>query len=312
MKVLFIDTTHPLLPSLLKENGFDVVEGFHLTKEETEKNIQAFDGIVIRSRLRIDRSFLDKCNGLRFIARVGAGMENIDVEYAEKKGIHCLHAPEGNRDAVGEHALGMLLALFNNLIRADREVREGKWKREENRGVELDGKTVGIIGFGNMGSAFAKRLSGFNVTILAYDKYKTGFGSDLIKESTLDEIKENADVLSLHIPLTAETSKMVNAELIAGFKKPFYLINTARGKVVDTVAVVNAMENGKIKGVCLDVLEYELLSFEGLGNTEFPAPLKYLMASDKAVLSPHIAGWSNESNEKLARVLVDKILYLYR
>jgi D-3-phosphoglycerate dehydrogenase len=239
---------------------------------------------------------------------VGAGMENIDVAYAEKNGIACVNSPEGNRDAVAEHALGMLLALFNNLIKANTEVRNGKWLREENRGLELCGKTVGIIGYGNMGAAFAQRLQGFGVKVLAYDKYKTNFGNDFVKESSLQEIFEQADILSLHTPLTDETNYLINNAFIKQFKKNIYIINTARGKCLNTADLVANLESGKVLGACLDVLEYEAVSFEGIDAKEMPQPMQYLMKSDKVILTPHIAGWTKESNIKLAEFLAQKII----
>ena len=311
MKILFIDSNHPSLQNGLKKAGF-VCEHDHTSpKEEIEKKIAAYQGIVIRSRFKIDASFLDKATDLKFIARVGAGMENIDVAYAEKKGIKCLHAPEGNRTAVAEQAMGMLLALFNNIIRADREVRSGTWIREGNRGEELEGKTVGILGFGNMGSAFAQRLKGFDVTVLAYDKYKKDIGSDLVKESSMEEIFEKADVLSLHLPLTAKTQFMVNDAFLNKFKKDIYVINTSRGKIVRTDDLAKNIRSGKVKGACLDVLEYETLSFEKLDKEALPEAFQFLSQSDKVVLSPHIAGWTHQSNEKMALVLVKKIAALF-
>jgi D-3-phosphoglycerate dehydrogenase len=310
MKILFIDSNHPSLHELLEKAGHTCDLNYAWTNEEIEKNIHLYDGIVIRSRIRITRELIDKATKLKFIARAGAGMENIDVAYAESKGIKCIHGPEGNRDAVAEQAIGMLLGLFNNLFRANQEVREGKWIREGNRGVELMGKTIGIIGYGNMGSAFAERLKGFGVKVLAYDKYKKNFGNDLVKESTLNDLYENTDVLSLHVPLTDETNYMINDVFIGNFKKDIYIINTARGKCVRTDDLVKNLRTGKVKGACLDVLEYEMTSFEGLDMKQLPQAFQYLVNSDKVVLSPHIAGWTLESNEKIAKVLAEKILVL--
>lgn len=307
-RILFIDSNHPSLLSALKEKGYECDEDYASSKEEIEKKISAYDGIVIRSRFKIDKNFLDACSNLKCIARAGAGMENIDVAYAESKNIRCLHAPEGNRDAVGEQAIAMLLCLMNNLFRADQEVRKGEWKREENRGYELQGKTAGIIGYGNMGSAFAEKLRGFGVKILAYDKYKTGFGNAFVTESSPEEIFAEADVLSLHLPLTDETDYLVNDDFLSRFAKPIWLINTARGKVVETAALVKHLENGKVRGACLDVLEYESISFEKLDASKLPEAFRYLIASDKVLLSPHIAGWTFESHEKIARVLAAKMI----
>lgn len=307
-KVLLIDTVHPALNEILSAKGIVCDLDNKSNKEEILSKIHNYDGIVIRSRFKIEKDFLDKAKHLKFIARAGAGMENIDVPYAESLGIRCLHAPEGNRDAVGEHALGMLLMLFNNLKRADSEVRKGIWKREENRGHELKGKTVGIIGYGNMGSAFAQRLKGFEVDVLAFDKYKQRFGNDFVKEATLEEIYDKADVLSLHVPLTDETKYMVNAKFLNSFKKPIYIINTARGKVLNTADLVDTIENKKVLGACLDVLEYESISFENIDAEKIPEPFKYLINSDKVILSPHIAGWTFESHVKISEVLAQKIL----
>lgn len=308
MKILFIDSNHPLLHETLEKAGHTCDLNYQWTKEQIINNIYVYDGIVIRSKIKITKDIIDKAVKLKFIARAGAGMENIDVEYAEKKGIHCLHAPEGNRDAVAEHALGMLLSLFNNLNRSNKEVREGKWIREGNRGVELMGKTVGIIGYGNMGSAFAERLKGFGVKVLAYDKYKKNFGNEFINETTLEHIFEETDVLSLHTPLTDETHYLINDAFINTFKKKMYIINTARGKCLNTADLVKNIRSGKVLGACLDVLEYEVVSFENIDAANLPEPFQYLAKSEKVILSPHIAGWTQESNEKIARILAEKIL----
>ena len=310
MKILFIDSNHPILHETLEKAGYTCDLNYHWSQEEIKNNIHLYDGIVIRSRIKITKEIIDKAVKFKFIARAGAGMENIDVEYAESKGIKCLHAPEGNRDAVGEHALGMLLSLFNNLCRSNEEVREGKWIREGNRGIELMGKTVGIIGYGNMGSAFAERLRGFGVKVLIYDKYKKGFGNDIIIETTLEHLFEEADVLSIHTPLTKETAYFINDSYINNFKKNIYIINTARGKCLNTSDLVKNIKSGKVAGACLDVLEYEMVSFENLDSSNLPDAFQYLIKSDKVVLSPHIAGWTKESNEKIARVLAEKIINL--
>ncbi len=310
MKILFIDSNHPSLHQTLEKAGHVCHLHYDWTKEEIIQNIHLYDGIIIRSKIKITKAFLDKATNLKFIARAGAGMENIDVAYAESKGIKCIHAPEGNRDAVGEHALAMLLALFNNVLRADKEVREGKWLREENRGVELMGKTVGIIGYGNMGSAFAERLKGFGVKLLVYDKYKTNFGNECIQESSLERIFDEADIVSLHVPLTAETERMVYDTFINSFRNNIFIINTARGKCLNTDDLVMNLKSGKVLGACLDVLEYEMTSFETLDLTMLPEAFQYLTKSDKVILSPHIAGWTIESHRKIAMVLAEKILQL--
>ncbi|MEO6884318.1 MAG: 2-hydroxyacid dehydrogenase [Bacteroidia bacterium] len=310
-KILFIDSNHPLLHETLEKKGFQCDLKYNWTLEEIEKNIFVYHGIVIRSRIKITQSLIEKATKLEFIARAGAGMENIDVAFAEKKGIKCIHAPEGNRDAVGEQAVGMLLALFNNLCRANKQVREGKWIREGNRGIELGGKTIGIIGYGNMGKSFAKRLSGFGVKTLAYDKYKTNFSDEFAKESSLETLFESADVISLHTPLTEETDYLMNDNFFNRFKKNIFVINTARGKCLNTADLVKNIISGKVKGACLDVLEYESTSLENLEKSAFSEAFTYLTQSEKVILTPHIAGWTHESNEKIARVLAEKIIAFY-
>jgi len=307
--ILFVDSAHPILHLELDKLGCQCDLKYDLTKEEIVNCIQEYEGVVIRSKIKLTREIIDKAAKLKFIARVGAGMENIDVAYAEAKGIKCLHAPEGNRDAVAEHTIGMLLALFNNICRANNEVRNRVWKREANRGIELAGKTVGIIGYGNMGSAFAERLKSFKVKVLAYDKYKKHFSDGFVVETTPEKIFEESDILSLHLPLTNETLYMVNDEFINKFKRNFYLINTARGRIVKTDDLVKNMKKGKIPGACLDVIEYEDTSFNEInspGNSQ-DASFNYLAQSEQVILTPHIAGWTYESNEKMARILLEKI-----
>ncbi|MFC5047482.1 2-hydroxyacid dehydrogenase [Aquimarina hainanensis] len=308
MKILHLDSNHPLLKNELSELGFTNHEDFSSTKEEIEEIIYAYDGIIIRSRFAIDQTFLDKATNLKFIGRVGAGLENIDTTYAASKGIRLFNAPEGNRNAVGEHALGMLLSLFNKLNKADHEVRNGQWLREDNRGIELDLKTVSIIGYGNMGRAFARKLRGFDVEVICYDIKEDVENSDATQVD-LQEIFEKTDVLSLHTPETPETIGMIHKEFINKFAKPFWLINTARGKSVVTEDLVDAMEEGKILGAGLDVLEYEKSSFENLftSKNEMPTPFKKLLNMPNVLLSPHVAGWTIESKEKLASTIVHKI-----
>ena len=308
MRVIFLDIVHPILQERLTKLGAVCIDGSDLTYEEAKSSIENADGIVIRSRFKMDKKMLSGAKNLQFIARSGAGMENIDIDYCEQKGITLFNAPEGNRNAVGEHALGMLLSLFNNLNKGDREIRSGKWDREGNRGVELDGKTVGIIGFGNNGSAFAKKLQGFDVEIRAYDKYITGFGNAQVQESTMDELFENSDVVSFHIPQNEETIGLANNDFFNSFKKNIYLINLARGKVVETSALVQAMQSKKVIGACLDVLEYEKTSFESFFDQEIPEDFKYLLNAENVILSPHVGGWTKESYFKLSDVLADKII----
>ena len=306
MKILFIDTVHPLLKQELEKENHICDSAYNKSKTEIQQIISNYQGIIIRSRFKIDKQFIDCGSNLKFIARAGSGLENINVEYAENKNIHCYNAAEGNRQAVAEHALGMLLSLFNNLNNADQEVREGKWERERNRGIELAGKTVGIIGYGNNGSAFAEVLKGFNVKILAYDKYLTNYP----QKSSMETINKEADIISLHVPLTDETTYLVDDNFIKRFVKNFYLINTARGKCVNTKNLVKALENKKIKGACLDVLEYEKTSFENLSKDGLTSDMQYLMNAQNTILSPHVAGWTVESNVKIARVLHEKIINL--
>ena len=310
VKILHIDSNHPLLWEQLEKVGFSNEADFTSTKEEVENKIENYHGIVIRSRFKIDKTFLDKAKNLQFIARVGAGLESIDCEYAESKNIKLIAAPEGNCNAVGEHALGMILSLFNKLNNADKEVKSGQWNRESNRGTELDGKTIGIIGYGNMGKSFAKKLRGFDVEVLCYD-ILPNVGDENANQVSIEEIQQKSDVLSLHIPWTPETDKIVNANFINQFAKPFWSINTARGKSVVTADLVAALQSGKILGAGLDVLEYEKLSFETLFEGEKPEAFEYLLHAKNVLLTPHIAGWTIESKEKLAQVIVNKIINLY-
>ena len=309
MRILVTDSTHPILHDLLRQAGHEVVEDTTLNYDTLLSVIPQYDALVVRSKIIIDRPFLDRARHLRCIGRVGAGMETIDVDYAESLGIRCLNSPEGNRDAVGEHALGLLLALFNNIARADAEVRQGLWQREANRGLELKGRTVGIIGFGNMGSAFAQRLQGFECNIIAYDKYKpAGYAPAYVQEVSLHELQQRAQVLSLHVPLTPETRHMVDYPFIQRFRHPFHLINTSRGAVVDTPGLVRALDEGLILGTALDVIEYEDMTRDGLDLDHLPDAFHYLLHSPRAVLTPHVAGWTVESKEKLASFLAQKII----
>ena len=303
MKILFIDKTHPLLKYQLEKTKYKCDTAYSKTKSEIEGVIHKYHGIIIRSRFQIDQKFIKKATNLRFIARAGSGMENINLEYAQSKGVKCYNAAEGNRQAVAEHALGMLLCLFNNINKCNTEIKNGEWNRESNRGIELCGKTIGIIGYGNNGSAFAQILKGFGVKVLAYDKYLKSYPY----KSNMKNIYNEADILSLHIPLTEETTYLVDNEFINNFRKEFYLLNTARGKCVNTRALVSSLKKGKIKGVCLDVLEHEKTSFEKIDNNKITTDLQYLIKSDKAILSPHIAGWTQESNTKIAKILFKKI-----
>ncbi|MGB1931565.1 MAG: NAD(P)-dependent oxidoreductase [Flavobacteriales bacterium] len=305
-KVLFVDTVHPYLWEELQKEGYSCFEGYDLSEKAIVEQHNDAYGLVIRSRISINANFLSHFNNLTFIARAGSGIENIDVDYARSKNIHAINAPEGNKQAVAEHALGMILSLFNNLNKADGEVRKGIWQREENRGIELSGKTIGIIGYGNNGSALAKVLSGFDTKVLAYDKYKTNYTPKYAIESDMQTIFEQADILSLHIPLTEETQHLVKDSFLKQFHKPIFLINTSRGACLDTKSLVANLNSGKVLGACLDVLEYEKTSFENLSKQ--PTVLKQLLQSDKVIFSPHIAGWTQESQLKIAQVLFQKII----
>lgn len=309
MRVLVTDNTHPVLLERLQEAGLTCDVDTSVTYESLLENVNDYDAIVVRSKIEIDRAFIDRARRLKCIGRVGAGMETIDVDYAESVGIRCLNSPEGNRDAVGEHAVGLLLALVDKIAHADSEVRKGMWKREANRGLEIKGRTVGIIGFGNMGGSFAKRLRGFECDIVSYDKYKSaGYAPDYVREVSLEELFMKADVVSLHVPLTDETRYMCDSRFIDAFKNPFFLINTSRGAVVNTAALAEGLRQGKVLGAALDVLEYENMSKDGLDMDNMTPDMRYLIESDRTVLTPHVAGWTVESKYKLAAVLADKII----
>ena len=305
MKILQLDKNHPLITEQLSAKGFEIDDDFSSSYDDVLKKIDAYDGIIIRSRIPIDRNFIEHGKNLKFIARVGAGMENIDGEFATKSGISLISSPEGNRDSVAEHVLGMLLILMNRLFIASNEVKNGIWKREENRGDELLGKTFGIIGYGNMGKAVAKRLSGFGVKVIFHD-ILPNLSDEFATQVSLDTLKNEADILSLHIPITNETHHLIDSQFISEMKKDFYFINTARGKNVKTSDLVEAIRSGKVRGACLDVLEYEKPSFENLEVENNDSA--FLLQSEKVIVTPHIAGWTVQSKEKLAQVIVDKIL----
>ena len=311
IKILHIDSNHPILWDQLQNAGFINHSDFSSSKEEIEAKIKDYQGVVIRSRFKIDKTFLEKATNLQFIARVGAGLESIDCDYAVAKNITLIAAPEGNRNAVAEHTLGMILSLFNKLNQAHSEIQAGHWNRESNRGYELDGRTVGIIGYGNMGKSFAKKLRGFDINVLCYDILEN-VGDANAKQVSLQELQEKADVLSLHLPWTEQTNKMVDSDFINAFQKPFWIINTSRGKNIVTDDLVAAIQSGKILGAGLDVLEYEKLSFETLFHDKnTPEAFQYLLEAKNVILTPHIAGWTFESHERLAQVIVDKIKAKY-
>jgi D-3-phosphoglycerate dehydrogenase len=312
MKILLLDSNHPLITEQLLAKGFLLEEDFTSSYDEVLQKINQYDGIIIRSRIPLDKNFLENAQNLKFIARVGAGMENIDLETAKNLGISLINSPEGNRDAVAEHVVAMLLILMNRLFIASEEVKNGIWKREENRGDELLGKTFGIIGYGNMGKATAKRLSGFGVEVIFYD-ILPNLEDEFAKQVSLEELQERVDILSLHIPLNASTEYLVDENFISKMKKNFYLVNTARGKNVKTSALVDALKSGKVKAAALDVLEYEKSSFENLDtstslSTRNKEDLQFLLDSEQVIVTPHIAGWTHQSKEKLAQFIVDKIV----
>lgn len=305
MRILQLDHNHPLISEQLTQRGFTVEEDHHSTYDQVLQKIHLYDGIIIRSRIPVDFNFLQKAKNLKFIGRVGAGMENIDVAAAEHLGIKLFHAPEGNRDSLAEHVLGMLLLLIHRLRISSNEVRNGIWLREENRGDEIMGKTVGLIGYGNMGKAVAKRFSGFGCEVIFHD-ILPDLGDQYATQVSLEELQENADIISLHIPLTTETHHIIDDTFIKTVKKPFYLVNTSRGKNVETKSLVEGLISGKIKGAALDVLEFETSSFEKIEVTN--RDLEFLLNSEQVLITPHIAGWTHQSKEKLAQVIVNKIL----
>lgn len=305
MKILLLDKNHPLIENQLLEKGFVLEEDYTSSYDEVAAKIHNYDGIIIRSRIPMDAEILRNAKKLKFIARVGAGMENIDIAEAQKLGISLINSPEGNRDSVAEHVLGMLLILMNRLFIASQEVKNGIWKREENRGDELLGKTFGIIGYGNMGKAVAKRLSGFGCRVIFHD-ILPDLGDEYATQVSLEDLQKEADIVSLHIPITEQTHYLINEDFISKMHKDFYFVNTARGRNVETSSLVEAIKTGKVKGAALDVLEYEKSSFEHLEKEN--EDLNFLLHSDKAIITPHIAGWTMQSKEKLAQFIVDKII----
>ncbi len=307
-KVLFIESVHDILHKRLEDAGYACDFRYEMSRVQLLEIASSYEGVVVRSRIKLDREFIDAAPNLRFIARSGSGLENIDLDYAQSKAISVYNSPEGNRDAVGEHAVGMLLMLLNNLRQADADVRAGRWPREENRGSEIAGKTVGIIGYGVMGSALAQKLSGFGARVIAHDKYKSQYGDAVVREVSLEGLKAEADIVSLHLPLNDETHYYADASFFNSFAKPIYFINTARGKNTNTQALVDALKSGKVRGACLDVIEYEKASLEGLEQDPSLTAMRELIGMPNVVLSPHIAGWTHESYEKLSSVLADKLL----
>ncbi|MFY0253481.1 NAD(P)-dependent oxidoreductase [Chitinophaga sp. 30R24] len=303
-KVLITAKTHPYLIEKLEDKGYEVIYRPAITYDEVYHEVKDCVGLIVTTRIWVDKQIIDQATSLEWIGRLGSGMELIDVAYAEEQGIHCVSSPEGNRDAVGEQAVGMLLCLLNNVLKSNLELREGIWERDGNRAWELNGKTVAIIGYGNTGSTFAHKLQGFDVNILAYDKYKKGFGTAAVKEATMEEIFREADVVSLHLPLTEETKYLGNAAFFASFARPVWFMNMARGKLVNNRDLIAALENGVLAGACLDVLENEKL---GTYNEEEKAQLAWLLKATNVVVTPHIAGYSHEASIKMARIVLEKL-----
>lgn len=306
LKILMVDENHAILTELLAEH-FSIEHDYQSTKADIQHKMKDFHGLIIRSRFPVDEEFLKASKNLKFIARVGAGLENIDLETAKNLGIQCYNASEGNRDAVAEHCVGMMLSLMNHFKRCNLQIIKGEWKREENRGEEIKGKTVGLIGYGNMGKSTAKRLSGFGCEVLAYD-ILPNLGDEFAQQVEMDEIFEKTDILSFHLPQTPETIGLLNRSYIEKFSKPFYFLNTARGRNVVTKDLVDALKSGKIKAAGLDVLEFEKTSFENLTLTDLPEEYQFLLHAENVILTPHVAGWTKESKQKLAEVIAQKII----
>lgn len=308
-RILIVDDVHEVFMDIMNKQGFSCTYLPDISRAEAMKILDEYQGLIVRSKFLITEEVLGAGSRLEFIGRAGAGMDNIDLEATERAGISCFNAPEGNRDAVAEHTLGLLLGLSNKLVKSDHEVRDQVWNRSGNRGVEIGGKTIAIIGYGHMGSSFARRLQGFGCRVIAYDKYKHGFTDGFAEEVSLDYLMKEADILSIHVPLTAKTKAMVSADFITRFEKPFYYLNTSRGETQKMADVLQALRSGKILGAGLDVLENEKFPLKG------PAELDWftgLAALENVIFSPHTAGWSVESYFKISKVLAEKILDFYK
>jgi D-3-phosphoglycerate dehydrogenase len=303
-KVIVTDFLHPYLADWLVDKGFQVDIQETITNDELFSIIENYEGLVLSTKINVTPTLIDKAKNLEFIARAGSGMENIDVAYAKSKGIHVVNSPEGNANAVAEHAVGMTLALLNNIVKSDAEIRNGVWQREPNRGEEIKGKTIGIIGYGHTGSRFAAKWGTFGVTILAHDKYKSGFGTTTVVEASVEDIWEKAEIISFHLPLNAETQFYCNAAFINNMKRPFWLINTSRGKIVNTANLIEGLDQGKILGAALDVFENE--KFYQLEGTDL-AQMQNLTKRHNIILTPHVAGWTHTSHLYLSKILAEKL-----
>lgn len=310
MRIALVDPAHPMLQQRLEKAGHTCIALHVLSVKEQAHLRPTLEGVVVRSK-RIDAAFMDQCPKLRFIARVGAGLENIDVAHAERKGIVVLNSPEGNRDGVGESCVMLLLALMKSLVPANMSVRAGLWPREALRGTDLSGKTVGIIGYGQMGSSFAEKLAGFGVRVLAHDKYKTGFTGGIVQESSLDTVVHESDVISLHLPLNGETERYADERFFSTLERPIWFLNTSRGSVVDTKALLDAVDRGRVIAAALDVLEFERPELDGLDRSADPHTFDRLLRHDRILLTPHIAGVTHEGKYKMADVLATKIIDLF-
>lgn len=307
MRIAFVDSAHPLLAEKLTAAGHECTVLHHTSDNDLAQVLTGYEGIVVRSR-KLDGNLLRKITGLKFIGRLGSGLENIDRNYCKQAGVAVFNSPEGNRDGVAETAVMLLLMLLKHAVRSNEQAHKGLWLREENRGTDLEGKTVGIIGFGHMGSAFAQRLHGFDVRVLAHDKYLRNYASGSVEECTLEQLQDECDVISLHLPLTTETMHFVDAAFIARLRKPFWLINTARGGVVHTAALLDGLDAGKVIGAGLDVLEFERPDLSGLDLGREPHTMKRLLGHERVVITPHIAGVTHEGKHKMAEVLAQKLI----
>ncbi|MBL32011.1 MAG: hypothetical protein CMP62_04735 [Flavobacteriales bacterium] len=307
MKILITDKVDPLLTESLSSHQIQYKCNFNDSTKKLLKIIDEFDGLIVRNRLKINREFLNNAKNLKFIARYGSGMDSIDLTTAAKLDIKCFNSGEGNANSVGEHALGMILSLLHNIHNSTNEVKLNIWERKKNTGNELGSKTIGIIGYGNTGQSLANKISGFNCKVLAYDKYKSGFGEKNIKECSMEDIYNDCDIISLHVPLNAETINLLDEQFLERMKNPFYLINTSRGRVVHNKDLIRGLKRKKVLGACLDVIENENFQFNEINNDE---NFNYLVNCSNVIITPHIAGLSKQSSKEISKVLIKKIIEL--